>query len=141
MAPTAELPPVTPFTCQDTWVLVDPLTVALNCFCWFSRTLADVGLMLRETVPHPRLRRSHPPTRWEAHQREGHSCKNQQESHFASWRGSAHESADHQSQRSYHAVSGALVPRSVAARMIVPFGPAVLMVSVATRVPLAPLLI
>src|SRR6266576_527043 len=51
--PEAGLPPVTPFTCQETWVLLDPLTVALNCFCWFKRTLAAVGLMLTETVPPP----------------------------------------------------------------------------------------
>jgi hypothetical protein len=32
MVPTVELPPMTPFTCQLAAVLVEPVTVALNCW-------------------------------------------------------------------------------------------------------------
>src|SRR5690348_14467013 len=42
-------PPVAPFTCQVTAVLVDPVTVAVNCCVAPPATLALVGEMVMET--------------------------------------------------------------------------------------------
>ncbi len=49
MVPIVEFPPVTPFTFQVTEVFVVLVTVAVNCFVVFTRTLALVGEMLMAT--------------------------------------------------------------------------------------------
>jgi hypothetical protein len=49
MVPNVEPPPVTPFTFQVTDLFVVLVTVAVNCFVVFTRTLALVGEMLTPT--------------------------------------------------------------------------------------------
>lgn len=50
MVPTVELPPATPFTCQFTAVLEDPVTVGVNAFVCPTVTFALVGLTDTETT-------------------------------------------------------------------------------------------
>jgi hypothetical protein len=45
MEPTVEFPCVMPFTCQVTAVLLVPVTVAVNCCVWRTRTVALKGAM------------------------------------------------------------------------------------------------
>ncbi len=45
MVPCAASPPVTPFTCQVTEVLVEFCTVAVNCWVCPTCTVAEVGAM------------------------------------------------------------------------------------------------
>ena len=49
MVPNVAFPPMTPFTFHMTDVLVVLVTVAVNCFVVFTRTLALVGEMLMPT--------------------------------------------------------------------------------------------
>jgi len=49
IVPLMASPPVAPFTCQVTAVLVDPVTVAVNCCVAPPATLALVGEMVMET--------------------------------------------------------------------------------------------
>src|SRR5690348_5898822 len=49
--PTEGLPPVAPFTCQVTCVLLVPLTEAVNCCCSPGNLLALCGLTLTTTAP------------------------------------------------------------------------------------------
>jgi len=49
MVPAVEFPPMTPFTFHVTDVFVVLVTVAVNCFVVFTRTLALVGEMLIAT--------------------------------------------------------------------------------------------
>src|SRR5437660_9079718 len=51
--PTEGLPPVAPFTCQVTCVLLVPLTEAVNCCCSAGNLLALCGLTLTTTAPPP----------------------------------------------------------------------------------------
>jgi hypothetical protein len=51
--PTVEFPPVTPFTCHETSVLLVPLTVAVNCCCSVGNLLAVRGLTLTVIPPPP----------------------------------------------------------------------------------------
>jgi hypothetical protein len=48
--PTEVLPPFTPFTVHVTFVLLLPVTVAVNCCACPRRTVADVGLTVTPTV-------------------------------------------------------------------------------------------
>jgi hypothetical protein len=48
--PTEVLPPLTPFTVHVTFVLLLPVTVAVNCCVCPSRTVAVVGLIVIATV-------------------------------------------------------------------------------------------
>jgi hypothetical protein len=48
--PTEVLPPLTPFTVHVTFVLLLPVTVAVNCCVCPRRTVADVGLIVIATV-------------------------------------------------------------------------------------------
>src|SRR5438876_496878 len=50
IAPTVALPPVTPFTCQVTAVLLVFCTTALNCCVPPAATVAEVGEMVTLTV-------------------------------------------------------------------------------------------
>src|SRR5713101_7416141 len=50
IVPTVEFPPVTPFTCHVTAVLLLPVTVAVNCCVVLTTTDALVGEMLTPTV-------------------------------------------------------------------------------------------
>jgi len=50
MVPTVALPPMMPFTSQNTAVLVTPVTVAVNCCVLFTCTVADVGVREIMTV-------------------------------------------------------------------------------------------
>jgi hypothetical protein len=47
--PVAAAPPATPSTLHTTLVLVEPVTVAVNCLVVFVVTLAVVGLMVTAT--------------------------------------------------------------------------------------------
>ena len=145
MVPEAGLPPVTPFTCQETWVLVDPLTLALNCFCWFSKTLADVGLMLTETVPPPPPPPpppAIPPPQDGKVRRERIRVVRMSKDALPFDAGLRANPPITIPIAATHAKrGGAFIVRLAIARMIVLLGPAVLMVSVTTCAPLAPLLI
>jgi len=46
IVPAVELPPVAPFTCQDTAVFVVPVTVSKNCLDWPGLTVADAGVTM-----------------------------------------------------------------------------------------------
>jgi hypothetical protein len=48
--PTEVLPPLTPFTVQVTFVLLLPVTVAVNCWVCPNLTVAAVGLIVIATV-------------------------------------------------------------------------------------------
>jgi hypothetical protein len=48
--PTEVLPPLTPFTVHVTFVLLLPVTAAVNCCVCPRRTVADVGLIVIATV-------------------------------------------------------------------------------------------
>ena len=50
IVPTVALPPVTPFTCQVTAVLLVFCTVALNCWVPPAATVADVGEIVTLTA-------------------------------------------------------------------------------------------
>ncbi len=49
IVPTVALPPVTPFTCQVTAVLLVFCTVAVNCWVPLAATVADVGAIVTIT--------------------------------------------------------------------------------------------
>ena len=46
MVPTVAFPPVVPFTCHVTVVLVAPVTVSMNCWVAPATMLAVVGLIV-----------------------------------------------------------------------------------------------
>jgi hypothetical protein len=48
--PVDVAPPVTPFTCQVTGVLEEPVTVAVNVWVALARTFAEFGVTLTATV-------------------------------------------------------------------------------------------
>jgi len=50
IVPTVALPPVTPFTCQVTAVLLVFCTVAVNCWVPPAATVADVGEIVTLTA-------------------------------------------------------------------------------------------
>src|SRR2546430_12908415 len=55
IVPTVALPPVTPFTCQVTAVLLVFCTVAVNCWVPPAATVADVGAIVTLTAVDVRI--------------------------------------------------------------------------------------